>query len=162
MAAETGFLIEGTIYEVPGLESFTMDEAQILYDNSGLTLEDFSDDEADVKTRMKNPGLMRSLMEIAYRRGNPHLKPQQVKDLIGSVNQIDSFSTLAEADDVDPTQPSTLNPSPNSPSEPTGSNRSSGPDSVESSDPPGNDPASIGIGGSDTSFPQSDPLTLVS
>ena len=44
MAAETesGFVIDGVVYEVPGLDTLTMDEAQVLYDYSGLGLEDFA------------------------------------------------------------------------------------------------------------------------
>ena len=72
---ESGFVIDGVVYEVPGLDTLTMDEAQVLYDYSGLGLEDFaqSADETEEETKarerlFRNPGLMRALMHIAYKR----------------------------------------------------------------------------------------------
>ena len=36
MAAETGFIIDGTTYEIPSLDTLTMDEAQVLCDRVAI------------------------------------------------------------------------------------------------------------------------------
>ena len=103
MAAETGFMIDGTLYEVPDLGSFTMDEIQVLYDYSSLTLEDFIEgenetaDEAEARElKLRNPGFMRALMHVAYQRGNNKLPTGRVKQIIGSANVITALETLGE------------------------------------------------------------------
>lgn len=129
MAAETGFLIDETFYELPSLDSFTMDEAQILYDYSGLTLEDFVDaDEADKK--FKNPGLLRALMHVAYQRGNPRMNTSRVKTLVGAASLVSAMEQLAEGtvaaeDDAGPPV-STLEPAESSQTRPDDSSESSG------------------------------------
>jgi len=103
VAAETGFMIDGALYEVPSLDTFTMDEAQVLYDYSGLTIEDFAvledEDENEQVDRLKNPGFMRALMHIAYQRGNEKLAPAKVRALIGSANLLSSYEHLAVGED---------------------------------------------------------------
>ncbi len=102
MAAETGFMIDGNMYEVPDMGTFTMDEAQTLYDYSGLGLEDFAspedesdDDLRDRERKLRNPGFLRALMHIAYQRGNPAERPGKVKALIGAANIIAALENLA-------------------------------------------------------------------
>lgn len=106
MAAETGFNIDGTFYEVPVLDSFDMDEAQVLYDYCGLTLEDFvppadntpEDDLAAREQRLKNPGFVRALIHIAYQRGNPDMKPAAVRDAVGHANMLEAYTALASVE----------------------------------------------------------------
>lgn len=105
MAAETGFMIDGALYGMPSLDTFTMEEAQILYDYSGLGLEDFAleDDDDEFAVKLKNPGFLRALMHIAYRRGNPKQPDSKVRKLIGAVNLIEAHAHLAGGeDDADP------------------------------------------------------------
>jgi hypothetical protein len=79
VAAETGFTIDGEIYESPGLgDSLDMDEYQILYDYSKITIDDIvaapdeTDDEKDARlAKYDNPGFIRAMMHIAYRRAIP-------------------------------------------------------------------------------------------
>ena len=106
--SETGFTIDGADYPIPSIDTFTMDEAQILYDRCGLILEDFSSIDPDgdpdeelirVETRrakMRNPGFVRALLEIAYRRGNPDARPGKVADVVGAVPIIDVLNALAD------------------------------------------------------------------
>lgn len=110
MAAEntTGFMIDGNLYEVPDMGSFNMDEAQTLYDYSGLSLEDFvqPDDETEDETKererkLRNPGFLRALMHIAYQRGNPTERPTKVKALIGAANIVTALGSLS-GDEPDP------------------------------------------------------------
>lgn len=103
MAAETGFLIDGTIYEVPTLDSLDGDECMVFFDYCGLTQEDFaplegeSKDETDARNekQMRHPGFWLSLMHIAYRRKHRELKDAKVKQLIGQTNRLDALSALA-------------------------------------------------------------------
>ena len=67
MAAETnesGFLIDDKLYPVPSVFSLTNDEAQILWDYSGLTIQDFLDEDADER-QFDHPGVMTTLMHVA-------------------------------------------------------------------------------------------------
>lgn len=131
MAAETGFNIDGTLYELPTLDSFTMDEAQIMYDYSGLSLEDFAEPEeetaeqaAERVRRFRNPGFLRALMHIAYRRQHPKLADGEIRQLVGSANLIDALKDLADDGETDAGPPA-LTSAPGG-SSPSGSDVSSG------------------------------------
>lgn len=160
MAAETGFLIDEKLYDVPGLETFTMDEAQLLYDYSGLGLEDFmapDEDETDDERRrrekaLRNPGLLRALMHVAFQRGNPTMKPVRVRELIGKVNLVAAMEALGAGEEDDDASPpaSTSEPEQSSPSEWPASSESSGGGSTNGSDPPDAQPTPTGTSRSDT------------
>lgn len=170
MAAETGFDIDGTLYEVPSLDSFDLDELQVLYDYCGLTIEDFvtppdeNDDDARARERQfKNPGLIRALMHVAYQRGNPKTRPATIKDLIGKANALNVLAALAEdmpVEEEDGQVPleSTSEPDESSQSDshantPSSEKKSvsSGAGSTNGSDPPDNAPKPIGRSRSVTS-----------
>ena len=158
MAAETGFLIDDVMYETPSLDTFTMDEAQVLYDYSGLTIEDFVEDEdgedGDVERlrKLKNPGFMRALMHIAYQREHPKTNTSRVKALIGSANLIGALEHLvADEDDAVVPPALTTEPEPSSPSGSVVSNGTGGDDSKKSSDEPADPPPATTTTGSDTS-----------
>ena len=141
MAAETkesGFVIDGVVYEVPGLDTLTMDEAQVLYDYSGLGLEDFaqSDNETEEETRarerlFRNPGLMRALMHIAYQRKHTKLPASQIRRLVGAANVLDALQGLVtEAPEDEIPLGSTSEPSKPSSSGSLGNDSSTPPSSV--------------------------------
>jgi hypothetical protein len=124
VAAETesGFVIDGVVYEVPGLDTLTMDEAQVLYDYSGLGLEDFaqSDNETEEETKarerlFRNPGLMRALMHIAYQRKHSKLPASQIRRLVGAANVLDALQGLV-ADAPEDEIPLASTSEPNKPS----------------------------------------------
>lgn len=106
MAAETGFLINNEVYEVPTLDSLDNDECVLLFEYSGLVQEDFVplEDESEEETnernqgQMKHPGFWKALMHIAYRRKHRELKDQKIRQLVGSVNRMDALSGLGDAD----------------------------------------------------------------
>lgn len=166
MAAETGFLIEGTIYEMPALDSMNMGEAQIFYDYSGLAIEDFApleDEETDeheerVRGLMKNPAFWRAAMHIAYQRQHPELKQAKVRAVVDAVDQITARETLAaveeEGEGVGPPA-STTEPDASSQNDSVASNGTSGNDSPNVSDEPASTLPTIGTGRSDTSSPPS-------
>ena len=122
MAAETnesGFLIDDKLYPVPSVFSFSNDEAQLLWDYARLTIQDFLDDDADER-QFDNPGVMRTLMHVAYQRGNPDIKPAKVRDLIGGVTVWTAMTGLVSVDEEQEDEeslPPALTSEPDSPSE---------------------------------------------
>ena len=141
MAAETesGFLIDGVLYEVPTLDTFDLDDAQVLYDYTGLAVEDFlvqpeSEDETrEMAQRFKNPGLIRALVHIAYQRNHPKMPAAQVRKIIGKVNQFEALMAFVGQNPEEAPDESPLA----STSEPAGSSQS-GPLDNENSTPPTN------------------------
>jgi hypothetical protein len=175
-----GFIIDGREYPIPSIDSFDMDEAQLLWDYAGLTLADFAvpdpedpdaeEQMAERSRKLGNPGWMRTLLHIAYQRGNPDVKPQVVKRLIGDVKLLDAMAKMVEEsdrreDDAGPPDLSerTSEPDASSPSDSSESDDSekpktgiSGNGSTNASDEPGEIPEPTGITSSATSFPASD------
>lgn len=109
--AESGFVIDGTHYEIPTLDSFTMAEAKILFDCSGLALEDFAVDEADpdatdgLRKNLRNPGFIEALMVVAYKRGNPNASLAKARELIGQANLVEAIKNMVDEDDAGPPEP---------------------------------------------------------
>lgn len=109
--AESGFLIDGVQYEIPTLDSFTMAEAKILFECSGLALEDFAVDEDDaeatdnLRKHLRNPGFIEALMLVAYIRGNRAVPIGKAKTIIGQANLVEAINSMAEGDDALPPEP---------------------------------------------------------
>lgn len=149
-----GFLIDGKEYPAPSIDTFNMDEAQILYDYSGLTLEDLVADESDPEAlaarnkKLGSPGLLRTLMHVAYARGNPSMKPQAVKKAIGESNWLDAIKAFASTGEVDAGPPELKS---SSTSSSDSSNEHSGDASMTSSGQQDETPAATGTTESDTS-----------
>lgn len=116
MAAETEplkFKIGTDEYEIPPLDDLDMDEWQIVYDYSGLILEDFAPapDRADEQIdgdedgplelarqqRVKNPAFTTALLHIGYRRSHPDAKFDAVKKLVGGTKRLQVLEALADA-----------------------------------------------------------------
>lgn len=138
MAAETGFMIDGREYEIPTIDTFTLDEAQILYDYAGLTLEDFMTDEtADVvgvDAKLKNPGFIRALLHVAYQRGNPHANPARVRALAGAANLVMTLARFDDSEEGEDRPPApTTEPNESSPKSSVDSNQNSGSPSADDS-----------------------------
>lgn len=176
MAAETqsGFIVDGTHYEVPTIDEFTLDEAQVLYDYCKLTLEDFAIIEAEdvdedlvrqINEKVRNPGFLRALLHIAYQRANPKLSAQKVKAAVGNAQLIENFVALngpedeadEEGDARPPSEESTKPPNESSTKTKPDSNENGGNGSGENSDEPEDPPARITTSGSVTSLPSARP-----
>lgn len=163
------FVIDGKDYPIPTFDSFDMDEAQILYDLSGLTLEDFAipdededpDAAAELERKMRNPGFIRALMEVAYRRGNQGVTVARVKSVIGRSNLVTAYENwlegLVDAGPPEEAQKSSLE-TPDEPTRPDVSTDSSGTDSTNGSAQPDETPDLTGITRSGTSSQQSAPV----
>lgn len=156
---KAGFLIDGEHYPPPGIYTLTMDELEVMYDYSGLTQEDFSiqkdetPEEAEERQQeyVRRPGFKKTLLHIAYQRGNPEMKRSQVAKIIGGLNFLEVAADLLEEDAEDPTATSPTQPNGPSSSE-TGSPRPNGGDDSENNTTgPDTPPETTGTGGSVTS-----------
>jgi hypothetical protein len=139
--AETGFEIDGKVYEVPRLETFDLDEEQILFDVAGVVQLDFvpahpdaSDEEKALVQRsmmaqIRDPRFKRALAHIAYRRRNPDVSFHEVQERMGKINALDAELAILGGGEDDP-------PPESSPSEPKSATSSSGPSSNEDSGSP--------------------------
>ena len=146
--AEAHFTIDGSECPIPGLESFNMDEAEILYECCGLTLEDFAiDDEdpdevAEMQQKTRHPGFVRALMIVAYMRDHPGIPKKKAASVIGRSNIVDAYMAFAQAGgEEDPTEAQSSNPTSESSS---GNGSGSGESSTKSSDDQERRPESTG------------------
>lgn len=150
--ADTGFRIDGLVYDVPTLDSFNMDEAEILYKTSGLALEDFAVDEDDPEAsarfqrNLRNPGFIRAMMTVAYIRGNPGMSVGKASAVIGKANLIEAVQNFIEAgsDESPPDQTLSGNGQPDSGASTESSSAPSGWSSTDSSAAPGDPPVATG------------------
>lgn len=147
--AEAGFEIEGEVYEVPRLETFDLDEEQILYDVAGVVQLDFvpahpdaSEEEKEfvqraMMARIRDPRFKRALAHVAYRRRYPEAAFDDVAIRIGKMNALDAELAIFGETDADP-------PAKSSPSEPESKTSSSEPSNGEASgNPSGSDSAPV-------------------
>lgn len=147
--AEAGFEIEGEVYEVPRLETFDLDEEQILYDVAGVVQLDFvpahpdaSEEEKEfvqraMMARIRDPRFKRALAHVAYRRRYPEAAFDDVAIRIGKMNALDAELAIFGEADADP-------PAKSSPSEPESETSSSEPSNGEASgNPSGSDSAPV-------------------
>src|ERR1051325_7772518 len=96
--------INGVKYGLPTVDTFDMDESELLYEKCGLTLEDFAietdpdgeeyDPEAadELSRKVKHPGFMRSLVHVAYQRAHPQMSKARVAAVVGKVNTLEVFA----------------------------------------------------------------------
>lgn len=151
------FVIDGREYPVPAIETLNMEEAMVVHEYSGLTI-----DEIDEATGL-HPGLVAGFMHVAHQRGNPDLKKTAVEKIIKGSNMVDAVRQFAADDDEEEDSPEATQNEPETPSSPesspsseTSSTHSSEPDSVVAPEP--SDPKTTGTPPSDTQ-PTSDQPT---
>ena len=161
---EPGFSVDGRIYPVPAIDTFTFDELETLHRYCGLTINDwgrrYTPDGAKVwEDGTNHPGFQMSLVHIAYRRGNPDIPNDTVAELVRSLVWLDVVEPLlVTEEDATPlsesmTKPET--PSDSSPSTRNDStedeNRLSGKSSPTGSGTDASQDAPTGTSESDTS-----------
>ena len=149
--ADSGFVIDGIRYDIPPLDSFDIDEAQIVYENAGFVVEDLLTDPDDPDSHkrfvknLQNPGFVKALMVIAYLRANRDSTRRKAEDLIGKSNLMDALGSLFDslkADDVGP--PEVEQQPSEGPAEPTSMNGTSGESSTSDSGARDAEPLSTG------------------
>jgi hypothetical protein len=117
------FEIDGAEYPIPVLATFDMDEAQVLWDNCQIGLEDlvpdqdgeWSDDRRrEVVVIMTNPAFLRTMLHVAYRREHHDMPRHLIDDKVGKVSMVLAlrrWSSLLDEDDASPPpQESTTTP----------------------------------------------------
>lgn len=174
-ARESGFVIDDKRYEIPRLDTITLDEERILYVYADTVLQDFApahpdmpDDERAVfdlaqLRKVRNPDFKRALAHIAYRREHPEEADADIQKAIGAVNALEVDIALLRGDDEDP--PATS--SQKQPAKPSAtSTRSkptdSGSPTESDSDPVDETREATGTTESDTSSPGATRLASVS
>ena len=97
---EPGIEIDGERYELPDLWSLTLDEAELVYDISGVIQEQFAPlhpdsskeqrafHEAQNMQAISRPSFKRALVHVAYLRRHPEAKGQDLNVIIGQVNAL--------------------------------------------------------------------------
>ena len=164
-----GFVIDGEVLEVPTLDTFDMDEAQILFDLSGVVIEDFIPAHPDASpeeraavyaaqgAKIRNPAFGRAFVHIAYRRAHPDAGYDDIQALVGKSNAAKVTIAVILGGDSSEEDPSTSSPKPlveksstNGTSEPSSSGSRSGSDSDEQDTLR----LATGTGASDTSSPE--------
>jgi hypothetical protein len=173
--SDTGlvFVIDGSDYPWPDLETFDMAERRVMYDLSGIVEEDFvrqegeSEDDHNERVRKmaRHPGFMEAAMHIAYARGNPEMKRAKVQEIIDHTNYQEAIAKWADLEETGEDNPPVSEPTSEhnnkSSNGSDGSNASSGIGSLTSTDEPGRIPASIGTSPSDTSAMSARSLSAV-
>lgn len=140
-----GFVIDGSEYEIPEFDSFTMGEAFILYEHTKLSLDDFVADEDDPKQKealrknILHPGTVFTRLVVSYLRGNPGVSQGAAEKIIRESNWLETYKQYLSMFDRGDAVPPAVAPGDNSsPSDPSGS--TSGIDLGE----PGETPEPIG------------------
>lgn len=120
-----GFEIDGTHYEIPSLNTLTLDEEEILYRYADCVVQDFVpahpdwDDQTTaahnflLNQRVRNPRLKGTLAYLAYRRKNTDVTEEEGMQIVSQVNALalDVAMLSPEDDESPPAQSSQSEPS---------------------------------------------------
>lgn len=154
---EAGFEIGGERYSVPPLDSFDLDEAEILYEVSGFLLEDLepahpewtAEDKRkhvdELLRKIGNPKFKKALAHIAYRRRHPDVTFELGQQAAGKVNSLEITIAFIRGDAEDPSTSQKPQGSSESSSEPSKPEDSGSP-SVSGSGAPVSQLATTGAG----------------
>lgn len=146
---------------------YDINEAQLLYDLSGLIVEDFipaitgeedaaaEESSALLLEKLRNPGFKRALLQVSYQRANPDVSKAAIGRMFAAANNLELSALLGELDlDVDDDAAGdgggvlppalTTEPDGSSPRSSVENTRSSGPDSTTNSDAPEDQPEATG------------------
>lgn len=158
------FEIGGDEYPIPTLSSFSMDEAIVFFNLNGYPVEDLwlvpDEEDADERLeRLRNPAVVKALLHVAYRRGNPDRSDKEIGKIIGQVSLAVALSAFIPDSEEAPAVPLARTSEPNASSlrSSLDAPESSGHGSETSLAPPDNGLSRTGISVSDTS-PISDPV----
>jgi hypothetical protein len=147
------FEIAGERYEYPDPFDLTLDEWAVVYDISGVALEDVAPQqnkklERERIKKLRHPNTLKGLAVVGYLRAKPDEDPEDAKDLIGSARMVGLLESMAPDEDAeDPTQASPTPIEDGSTRSEDDSSEDSSSDSVRSSETPDDEPVATGIGG---------------
>jgi hypothetical protein len=169
--AVSGFEIDGERYEVPRLDTITLDEERVLYIYADTVIQDFAPAHPEAPEeeqqavalaqyrKVRNPDFKRALAHIAYRRRHPDVTDAEVEAAIGKANALEVDVAMLRGDDDSPPA-MTSRKQPESRSDTNGHSRpgASGRDTASSSDPAAESREPTGTTESDTSSPGAVPI----
>ena len=121
--AEAKFVINGRDYEIPGIDTFNLDEAMVLYHYSKLTLDQVADLEG------VHPGVVAALLHVGIARAEPDARLKDIEKVVRAVSVMELIEKMEAATDddaVDPPAAETAQPPIEPAPEATGENGSSG------------------------------------
>ena len=95
--------VEGESYPLTSADEITMDEAIVLHDYSGITLDQLEDLEGF------NPKVIAAFMHIAIARKRPDLKATELRKMVGAVKVNDLAEAFEEAEKRVDARPPVLN-----------------------------------------------------
>jgi hypothetical protein len=75
-------------YEFVGVDTITLDDAIILYEYSGLTLDQIYEFEGHV-----HPGLIAAILHVSIARAKPELKKREVREFVGRL-ELSAFEEM--------------------------------------------------------------------
>ncbi len=147
------FKLAGGEYDLVGFDDLTIDEWEIIYDESKVRLSDIAeleDPEADAKRleRIGNPRTDKALYMIAYLRANPDTELDAVRKIVGAAKLLPLMASIAEGMEPNGGDPTSATAPENQPdSSAVTSNASSSTDSSTSSETPDSPDANTGTSG---------------
>lgn len=98
---ESGFLIDGAIYELPSIVGLTNRENRIYYKATGLLVEwswvSLQTGEITFYDLMQNEGFLPAMAQIAYIREHPEADDAEVASMIDGLNRFELFSSLVDS-----------------------------------------------------------------
>ena len=157
--------LDGVEYELPKLRDLDMDEWMVVYKYSKVVLRDLmeipDDPEAEAARveKLEQPGVMKALFHIGYKRKHPKKTDAAVENLVGQIKYLPTLEAMnpdEEDQAEEPTDPTEETSEPESePSGPTpssernsdSSSENGSSDSGTSSETPEDQPETIGISG---------------
>ena len=83
------FVIDGKEYPIAGIETFNLDEAMVMYQYTGMTLDQVIDVEG------MHPGMVAALLHVGMAREDPTAKAKDIEKAVRSSNLFDLINALA-------------------------------------------------------------------
>jgi hypothetical protein len=105
--------IDGIEYDFPGIDTLTLDEAVVLYEQSGLTLDQIG----ELPTDSFHPGFIKGMLFIAVQRSRPELKRDEISKRLGELKISDMGEVFEQQVEEDAGPPES---EPSEPLEPSG------------------------------------------
>ncbi len=160
--ARPGFELDGKKYELPELRDLDIDEWMVVYRYSKVVLRDLmeipDDPEAEAARveKLEQPGVMKALFHIGYKRAHPRKTASAVEELVGQIKYLPTLEAMnpdveVPEDEVDPptgeVPSSESETTPSSESRTDSENENGSSASGTSSETPEDLPETIGISG---------------
>lgn len=162
--ARPKFELDGVEYELPEIRELDIDEWMIVYKYSKVVLRDLMEitDDPDAEAarveKLEQPGVMKALFHIGYKRAHPKKTDAAVENLVGQIKYLPVLEAMNDdaeeaSEEEDPTEETTepesepSEPEQSLPSEPDSQTGNGSSSSTTSSETPEEEPATTGTFG---------------